>query len=53
VQLAEARKLQAELLRIDPARPCDSVHPGALVQTSMGRFFISISAGQLPVEGAD
>jgi transcription elongation GreA/GreB family factor len=53
VQLAEARKLQAELLRIDPTRPCDSVHPGALVHTSLGRFFISISAGQLTVEGAD
>ncbi|GAA3946722.1 3-oxoacyl-ACP synthase [Hymenobacter algoricola] len=53
VQLQQARQLQGELLRIDPARPCDSVHPGALVHTSMGRFFISISAGQLTVDGVD
>ncbi|GAA4375507.1 3-oxoacyl-ACP synthase [Hymenobacter koreensis] len=53
VQLAEARKLLGELARIDPAKPCDSVHPGALVTTSMGRFYICISAGKLAVDGTD
>ncbi|PJJ47908.1 3-oxoacyl-ACP synthase [Hymenobacter chitinivorans] len=53
VQLQQARQLQAELQRIDPAKPCDTVRPGALVQTSMGWFFISISAGKLPVAGTD
>ncbi|SHI59333.1 hypothetical protein SAMN02745146_1126 [Hymenobacter daecheongensis DSM 21074] len=53
VQLQQARQLQAELQRIDPTKPCDSVHPGALVHTSMGWFFISISAGKLSVDGVD
>ena len=39
--------MQAELARIDPALPCDTVRPGALVTTSLGRFYISISAGKL------
>jgi hypothetical protein len=47
-QLQQARQLQAELARINPELPCDTVRPGALVSTSMGRFYISISAGQLP-----
>ncbi|KAA9338319.1 3-oxoacyl-ACP synthase [Hymenobacter busanensis] len=53
VQLAEARKLLAELARIDPAKPCDAVHPGALVTTNLGRFYLGISAGKLTVEGQD
>ncbi|MCC2546985.1 3-oxoacyl-ACP synthase [Hymenobacter sp. BT175] len=53
VQLAEARKLLAELTRIGPARPHDTVHPGALVQTSLGTFYISISAGKLTIDGQD
>jgi len=53
VQLQQARQLQGELLRIDPTKPADTVHPGALVRTSMGRFFISISAGKLTVDGTD
>ncbi|TGE22965.1 3-oxoacyl-ACP synthase [Hymenobacter metallicola] len=53
VQLQQARQLQAELLRIDPTKPCDTVRPGSLVQTSMGWFFISISAGKLTVDATD
>ena len=53
VQLREALSLQAELLRIDPAKPCDTVRPGALVTTSLGRFYLSISAGRLTVDGVD
>jgi transcription elongation GreA/GreB family factor len=45
--LQQAQQLQAELARINPELPCDTVRPGALVSTSMGRFYISISAGQL------
>ncbi len=46
--MQQARQLQAELARISPEAACDTVRPGALVRTSMGRFYISISAGQLP-----
>ncbi|MFD2786805.1 3-oxoacyl-ACP synthase [Hymenobacter rubripertinctus] len=53
VQLQQARLLLAELQRINPALPCNAVRPGALVSTSMGHFFISISAGQLPLDGTD
>jgi hypothetical protein len=45
--MQQAQQLQAELARIKPELPCDTVRPGALVSTSMGRFYISISAGQL------
>jgi hypothetical protein len=53
VQLQQALQLQGELTRINPELPCDTVRPGALVTTSMGRFFVSISAGKLTVEGQD
>ena len=46
--MQQAQQLQAELARISPDAPCDTVRPGALVRTSLGRFYISISAGQLP-----
>lgn len=53
VQLHEARQLLGELQRIDPLRACDAVRPGALVSTSLGRFYVSISAGKLTVDGQD
>lgn len=53
VQLQQAKQLLGELDRIQPDKPCDTVHPGALVHTSMGRFYISISAGKLTVDGQD
>ncbi|SNR41078.1 3-oxoacyl-ACP synthase [Hymenobacter mucosus] len=53
VQLHQAQQLQGELQRILPELPCDTVRPGALVHTSMGQFYISISAGKLIVEGRD
>ena len=46
--MQQAQQLQAELARINPDAPCDTVRPGALVRTSLGRVYISISAGQLP-----
>ena len=45
--MQQAQQLQAELARISPDAVCDTVRPGALVSTSMGRFYISISAGKL------
>jgi hypothetical protein len=53
VQLQQALQLQGELTRINPSLPCDIVRPGALVTSSMGRFYISISAGKLAVEGQE
>ncbi len=47
VQLADAVAMQQELSRIDPSRVCVVGQPGALIDTTTGRFFISISAGRL------
>lgn len=53
VQLQQARQLLGELQRINPDAACDTVRPGALVATSMGQFYIGISAGKLTVAGTD
>ena len=53
VQLQQALQLQGELARISPELASDAVRPGALVHTSIGRFYISISAGKLTVDGQD
>ena len=45
IHLQEALRLQAELQTIDSKRNCDVVERGAVVETSIGHFFISISAG--------
>ncbi len=50
-QLHQAQQLRAELSRIDPAAPCDTVRPGALVETSLGWFYVAIGAGRLPGDG--
>ena len=52
-QMQQAQQLQVELLRISPDTPCDTVRPGALVYTSMGRFYLGISAGKLVVDGQE
>ena len=49
--MQQAQQLQAELARISPDAACDTVRPGALVRTSMGTFYLGISAGKL--EGTD
>ena len=49
--MQQAQQLQAELARISPDAPCDTVRPGALVGTSMGTFYLGISAGKL--DGTD
>ena len=51
--MQQAQQLQAELARISPDAPCDTVRPGALVTTSLGRFYISISAGKLALDGPE
>ncbi|MFD2573910.1 3-oxoacyl-ACP synthase [Spirosoma soli] len=51
--LAEAIKLEQELIRLNTDKHYDTVQPGSLVITNRGTFFISISAGKLVVEGAD
>jgi hypothetical protein len=53
VQLQQALQLQGELARINAELASDVVRPGALVHTSLGRFFVSISAGKLTVDGLD
>jgi len=53
IQLQQALQLQGELQRIHPETACDTVRPGALVQTSLGWFYISISAGKLTVDGQE
>ena len=45
--MQQAQQLQAELARINPDAACDTVRPGALVHTSLGWFYIGISAGKL------
>ena len=52
-QLHQARQLAAELARISPDAPCDAVRPGALVHTSLGWFYLAISAGRLVVDGQE
>ncbi|QJD81191.1 3-oxoacyl-ACP synthase [Spirosoma rhododendri] len=51
--LAEALKLQQELTRINVDKAYETAQPGSLVSTDRGRFFISISAGKLTVDGTD
>jgi transcription elongation GreA/GreB family factor len=52
-QLAEARKLEQELSRIDVSKTYSTVQPGSLVLTSQGNYFISISAGKQTVDQTD
>lgn len=49
--LAEARKLESELSRLNVDKSYTTVQPGSLVTTDRGHFFISISAGKLTIDG--
>jgi hypothetical protein len=51
--MQQAQQLQAELARINPELPCDSVRPGALLRTSLGWFYLAISAGKLVVDSQE
>ena len=46
-QLHEAQKLLADLQKLNPELPSDTVRPGALAATSLGLFYVSIGAGRL------
>lgn len=48
-QLAEAAKMQQTLDRIS-LEASESIHPGSLVYTNQGIFFISVSAGPIGVD---
>lgn len=49
-QLEESQKLKLVLERIDPDKSMDLIQNGALVSTNYGRFYISISLGQIVVD---
>lgn len=51
--LAEARKMEQELTRLNVEKYYDTVQPGSLVSTNRGLFFISISAGKLPLKDSN
>ncbi|GAA4501921.1 hypothetical protein GCM10023172_24470 [Hymenobacter ginsengisoli] len=49
-QLHEAQKLLADLQKLHPELPCDTVRLGAAVTTSLGLFYVSVGAGRLRTE---
>jgi transcription elongation GreA/GreB family factor len=51
--LAEARKVEQELTRLNIEKTYETVQPGSLVMTNRGTFFISISAGKLTIDTID
>lgn len=51
--LAQARKMEQELTRLNVGKTYETVQPGSLVTTSRGVFFISISAGKLAIAGTE
>jgi transcription elongation GreA/GreB family factor len=51
VQLAEAQKLKQLLEQIKPEKRTEKVQLGSLVFTDQGNFYISISVGQLQLDG--
>jgi len=53
VQLTEARKLEEILINMNPSLDHEKVMKGALVITSTGKYYISVSAGKISVEGED
>lgn len=50
--LAEAQRMLQDLQHID-LTPSAVIRTGSLVKTSRGTFFISISAGRIPLDGTD
>lgn len=49
-QLEESQKLRLVLEQIDPSKPTLIVQNGSLVSTNFGKFYISISRGQISVD---
>jgi len=52
-QLQEARKLKAELLRVSQVTGNDRISLGNIVITSIGNFYLSVSAGKLISAGVE
>lgn len=48
--MVEARKLKEEMMRIDPNSSNSVVSPGSLVITSLGNYYVSISAGKIDID---
>ncbi|MES3017541.1 MAG: 3-oxoacyl-ACP synthase [Bacteroidota bacterium] len=49
-QLEEAQKLKLVLEQIDPVKLTEVVQNGSLVSTNFGKFYISISRGQISAD---
>ncbi|MHB1179781.1 MAG: 3-oxoacyl-ACP synthase [Daejeonella sp.] len=52
-QLEESQKLKLVLDHINPSKTTDTVQNGSLVTTNFGKFYISISKGQVQVDGSN
>jgi len=52
-QLEEAKRLKLVLEQIDPLIITDTVQNGSLVITNFGKFYISISRGQILADGSN
>ncbi len=50
-QLMELMKLKKVLDELNPGRSCAKVEQGCLLQTDKGRFYFSVSLGQVALEG--
>jgi transcription elongation GreA/GreB family factor len=50
-QLEEARKMKLVLQKIESYQSSEIVHTGSLVITNLGKFYLSISKGQIQVNG--
>ena len=50
-QLEEAKKMRLALEQIENHQVSEIVHSGSLVITNFGKFYISISRGQIQVDG--
>lgn len=51
--LAEAKRVEGDLTRLNIDKTYETVQPGSVAITSRGRFFISIGAGKVTFDGID
>jgi hypothetical protein len=49
--LQHLQMMEALLLRIDPARRCTGIVPGALVATDQGHYYVGVALGKIEMEG--
>lgn len=52
-QLEESQKLKLVMEQIDPGKSTDMVQNGSLVNTNYGKFYISISRGQVLLDDSN